>query len=96
VSVIAEDLDSQLPTLCHGIFVVVADPCLHVRFVVRPPAEWGGVKVVVAADEQVEATLVGRVGVEDAVGSIKEDAQTRQLAFRERDLTSFQSVPASS
>jgi hypothetical protein len=35
-----EDLESQLSALCHRIFVVVADPCLHVRLVVLLPAEW--------------------------------------------------------
>jgi hypothetical protein len=50
----------------------------------------GEVEVVVGADEQVETTLVGRVGVKDAVVFTKEDAQTRELAFRERDLAPFQ------
>jgi hypothetical protein len=91
-----EDFDSQLSALCHRIFVVVADPCLHVRLVVLLPAEWGEVEVVVGADEQVETTLVGRVGVKDAVVFTKEDAQTRELAFENEISPASRSVPASS
>jgi hypothetical protein len=91
-----EDLDSQLSALCYRIFVVVADPCLHVRLIVLLPAEWGEVEVVVGADEQVETTLVGRVGVKDAVVSTKEDAQTRELPFENEISSASRSVPASS
>src|SRR5262245_50100295 len=78
-------------TCSRLVLVVVPNPSLGALTFLLP-AERGEIEEIVRVEGEIEAALVRGVRVEHLIAFAKEDAQARQLPFREPDLPAREQV----
>lgn len=68
---------------------MVAHPRHDVRFVLLLASQRRHVEIIVCIQEQIEAALIGRVGVEDTVAIPQKNTQPGRFAFIDPNLTAL-------